>query len=352
MYERGIGTLCAELYVAWAYYYDSKNNFSQTEVIYQKGFNAGAEPKEDLLLSYKQFTFSMSQRLLQNDEPSRRKSKTSFTEQRCALTSLKMQSKGKVGSMRTGIAVQNYLPGAIGQDIKPHYATNNLAVYQGETANSTCMNQSVAQSLVNSNRDRENIFEPAPWSNKNKNYRRGPLFGIPHDLSFDIPMDSSDQIINSKVDNLCKGIQLSLNHKRCNYPQRQFVIAACDDDKPSGVPMYNKICLYCRAPTQDFSPEEFRGFQYFKRCAISCEFFEKYEKIWGNGSHVTIRLHPYHIREYKCSIAEKTLNFKNIGENQTDNSIENPQRNEELSMEELRFHRWKNGRIKRKYNVI
>ncbi|XP_053696585.1 uncharacterized protein LOC128743914 isoform X2 [Sabethes cyaneus] len=253
-----------------------------------------------------------------------------------------MQNNGKVGSMRTGIAVRTCFPGLVDQESMPHKETNSISVYSGKSETSEAINHSIVEYLVNTNKDNENACEPGPWSNKNPNYKRGPLFGIHHDLSFHIPMDINDQTINIKVDNLYRGIQLPSNHRRCNYPQRHFVVAACDDDKPSGFPMYNKICLYCRAPEQDFSPEEFHGYQHFKRRELSSKFFEQYESIWDNGAHVTIRLHPYHMRSYKWSLSKQS-----VVDGNEKKSINRKPHVEEWSTEEMRFHKWKNDGIKR-----
>lgn len=351
LYERGIGTLCAELYIAWAYYYDAENNFHRAEAIYQKGFDANASPKEDLYLAHKQFGFSMSQRLLHNDEPSKEIFKSSLVEQRHALTSLNMRNKGKIGSIRTGIAVQSCFPGIVNQANGQNNATNSLTVYAETTKNQATTKQSIIQHLVNTNRDRENNCEPGPWSIRNINRKRGPLFGIHHELSFHIPVDSNDNMCYGKVDNLTRGIQLSSNHKKCNYPQSGFQIVACDDDKPSGIPMYNKLCLYCQAPGQDFSPEEFRGYHYFKQRNIHCLFFEQYESYWSRGEHVGIRLHPYHVRDFKCSLVEKDEILKTEATFQTIDGVRETLHKEELSAEELRFQRRRDGKILRYSNI-
>ncbi|XP_055548233.1 uncharacterized protein LOC129731895 isoform X2 [Wyeomyia smithii] len=343
LYERGIGTLCAELYIAWAYYFDSEDNFDQTEAIYQKGFDAGASPREDLSLAHKQFSFSMSQRLLHKDESSKQMFKLSFAEKRHALTSLKMQNTGTIGSLRTGIALRHNMPGVVNQETDLYNATHSTSVYSQENKGSALLNKSNTTYLVNSNRNRENICEPGPWSNK-KN-KRGPLFGKHNELSFYIALDFSNQITCLKEDNLCKGIQLSPNHKRHNNPQRQFVITACDDDKPSGFPMYDKICLYCRAPAEDFSPEECYGYQYIKRHGINLQFFKQYKDIWDNGYHVKIRLHPYHVREYECksSILQTMICEEAL---QANKCTGNPLDNEQYSIEEQLFRKWKDDRAK------
>ena len=119
LYLRGVGTLCAELYIAWAYYYDAVDNFAKTEEVFQKGLRAGAEPKAELEQAHKLFGFSMSQRLLHKDECSKLKFQTSLNERRNALTSLRTSRKKHVGSIRTGLAVKSYQPGTVNQENVP-----------------------------------------------------------------------------------------------------------------------------------------------------------------------------------------------------------------------------------------
>nr|XP_029719042.1 uncharacterized protein LOC109406321 [Aedes albopictus] len=356
LYERGIGTLCAELYIGWAYYYDAEDNFSQTEAVFQKGFDAGATPREDLEQAHRQFGFSMSQRLLHKDESSKMTFKSSLAERRNALTSLKAHKKRHVGSIRTGLAVKSHNPGIVNQENIPNGPINSnvsLPVYSGVAESSVC-NQSIVRSLVNHARDRENVREPGPWSNaKGHHHKRGPLFGTSHEPSFKISEDSVEfQPIPLLVDNLSRGIQLSLKHKRQNYPQKPFELAVCDDDKPSGFPVYDKLALYCRGTKEDFCPEELRGYRYFKRRGIVNKMTEQYDSIWANGSIAGIRLHPYHVREFRCKSGDDLKTERPIV-GPTTQGIQTrvaemyANEGEEISMEELRMQKWKDGKIKR-----
>lgn len=359
LYDRGIGTMCAELYIGWAYYYDAEDNFTQTEAIYQKGLDAGAVPKQDLEQAHKQFGFSMSQRLLHKDETSKQKFQSKLAERRNALTSLKGQRNIHVGSIRTGLAVRSYNPGIVKQEnLSPNEntspATPAIFTGPGNSSKSTAAdNQSIASSFVNASRDRENVREPGPWSDAKSSKNRGPLFGASQGTRFEISEDSADFVpIPSMVDNLHRGIQLEPNHKKTNYPQKPFEIAPCDDDKPSGFPLYDKTFLYCCGLKEDFSPEELRGYRYFKRRGIQNRMTDGYDPIWANGALAGIRLHPYHVREFKCD-PKNDLKFERPAVDSTWDDIQTRIKElyvhggEELSMEELRLQKWKEGKIKR-----
>ncbi|XP_055638237.1 uncharacterized protein LOC129776553 isoform X2 [Toxorhynchites rutilus septentrionalis] len=354
LYDRGIGTLCAELYIGWAYYYDAEDNFAKTENIYQKGFDAGAKPKEDMEQAHKQFGFSMSQRLLHKDESSKQKFQTTLAERRNALTSLKPHKKKHVGTLRTGLAVRSFNPGSVKQENVENFSNNtdDVAIYTGSSDDKESVfgAQSINHSLINPNRNRENVREPGPWSNAKNGKKHGPLFSASHCPSFAISEDTYEyQPIPILVENLSKGIQLETNHKNKNYPQKSFDITACDDDKPAGFPMYGKISLYCRAPKYDFSPEELHGYHYFRRRRIYNKMTEHYDDIWGESTG--IRLHPYHVRQYKFNPGNDLKTEKPT----IDGSVEGLRTKvkdmyadiEELSMEELRLQKWKDGKIKR-----
>uniref|UniRef100_A0A1Q3EY46 Putative mitotic checkpoint serine/threonine protein kinase n=1 Tax=Culex tarsalis TaxID=7177 RepID=A0A1Q3EY46_CULTA len=360
LYDRGIGTLCAELYIGWAYYYDAEDNFSQTEAIYQKGLDAGAVPKQELEQAHKQFGFSMSQRLLHKDEGSKQKFQSKLAERRNALTSLKGQRNAHVGSIRTGLAVRSYNPGIVKQEnVSPNgNSSYAVPVFTGAGNSSKSVaapeNQSIVRSFVNASRDRENVREPGPWSDAKSSKKRGPLFGASHGPRFEISEDSVEFIpIPVQVENLSRGIQLEANHKRTNYPQKPFEIAPCDDDKPSGFPLYDKTFLYCRGLQEDFCPEELRGYRYFKRRGIRNQMTDRYDPIWANGAEAGIRLHPYHVREFKCD-PKNDLQTDHPAVDSSWDDIQTRIRElyaapvgEELSMEELRLQKWKEGKIKR-----
>lgn len=111
LYENGIGTMLAELYICWAHYYDYCDNFEKTESVYRKGLNARAQPLDQLEQSHRQFGFSMSQRILHKDEESRQQFRSTMDEKRMALTSLRSYKHNRVGSIRTGAAIREHNPG-------------------------------------------------------------------------------------------------------------------------------------------------------------------------------------------------------------------------------------------------
>lgn len=88
LYQQGVGTKCAAFYIGWAHYYNSANHFKQAESIYNLGIQLKAEPLHELETAQKNFRFSVAQRMLYNDESSKKRTISSLEEQRQQITSL------------------------------------------------------------------------------------------------------------------------------------------------------------------------------------------------------------------------------------------------------------------------
>lgn len=92
LYQRGIGTQCSIFYIGWAHYYDAANAFKQAESVYNLGFQANAQPYSALERSHKDFRFSISQRMLYNDQQTKKRTVSQLNDQRQQLTSLNPSS--------------------------------------------------------------------------------------------------------------------------------------------------------------------------------------------------------------------------------------------------------------------
>lgn len=115
LWKQGIGTMVADMYIAWAYYYDILDNFKQAESVFRKGLDCGAQPFDELAQAHHLFKSSIAQRVL-FDEESKQNFMSNMEEKRSALTSLKAHKQKFVGSQRTGEVVKSYLPGVVNQE--------------------------------------------------------------------------------------------------------------------------------------------------------------------------------------------------------------------------------------------
>uniref|UniRef100_A0A182QID7 Mitotic checkpoint serine/threonine-protein kinase BUB1 n=1 Tax=Anopheles farauti TaxID=69004 RepID=A0A182QID7_9DIPT len=368
LYNRGVGTLCAELYIAWAYYYDAVDNFAKTEEVFQKGLRAGAEPKAELEQAHKAFGFSMSQRLLHKDECSKIRFQTTLDERRNALTSLRT-SRGKkhVGSVRTGLAVKSYKPGTVNQENMPRNGTgggngaSSAIVYTDEPGSSDTAS-SIVRPFSSVHSEPENIIDAARLAKTNVPTNHRKLFGTHQTPSFDIPVDEEAfQPLPMLVDNSARGVVLPANFYHRNKPQTPFVVDICiGNQNERAIPMYDKIRLYCRAKggkghqdgKTEYSPEELRAYGYFVRHGVKNNFTREQALVWDRGSEVGIRLHPLHVPESKCSLSEQS-SFPNPTLEECDFNIQTKVRemysnsSEERSIEELLQDRWLKGQIKK-----
>lgn len=88
LYQRNIGTQLSAFYIGWAHYYDSANAYKQAESVYNLGFQAKAQPLEEIQEAHKKFRLSVSQRMLYDDSLSKKRAASNLIDQRNSITSL------------------------------------------------------------------------------------------------------------------------------------------------------------------------------------------------------------------------------------------------------------------------
>lgn len=338
LYNNGIGTMVADLYLCWAHYYDYNDNFEKADSVYQKGLDARAQPLDQLEQAHKQFGFSMSQRLLHKDASTREKFLSLMDEQRLALTSLRRH----VGSIRTGSSVKSYNPGRVEQQShisKAHSSNRTVQVFEDENqmtndvmagmqtpvrgaAGGSEHHQSIVQTILSSAKKHENLREPGPW-NKAKLKTSRSIVGssVNQKLPFDI-MKDDDLIPLSDEQNMFKrGIQLFPGFVKKNLPQAEFEFPLHrDDDKnSSAMAGYDKFMLF---PSADkcYSLEELWAYKWWKKQNISNDFTRTQDAIWGCGHSIPVRLPPYFRRRNEKQIDKLDLEPLNPKEVTADGS--------------------------------
>lgn len=288
----------ADLYIAWSYYFDAKNDFQQAEAVFRKGLDAKAQPFEELTQAHTAFSLSMSRRLLYNDESSQEKFRTTMEEKRSALTSLRAYKKKYVGSSRTGIAVRHENPGTVNQENLEPALNTKVEVHEDVAAGPVLplpSETSVIRSIIDSARKKENVHEPGPWS-KGSSRRKGGLFGkegAKEVLDFNIMEDENLPPIPCPEKLYEKGIQLPEGFVSRNKPQTVWNIpmVVSEPTVPRSIPYYEKFLLYPNETTE-ISPEEYRGFKWFKDRSMTSSLTEQYNKIWENTFESGIRIPP------------------------------------------------------------
>lgn len=309
LYNSGIGTRCAELYICWAYFYDLADNFERADDVYRKGKDAHAEPREQLELAHRQFGFSMSQRVLHKDKY-RDDFLSTMEERRCALTSLRTHRGGvgrlaaatKVGSVRTGAAVKSFVPGRVEQQAGSGKAVSNenVPVFQDQdgahavVAPAVVAPKSVVQSIMDSSRRQENLREAGPWSKAGSSKR--PLFDSTNPCTINFPILEDMDCTVAPIE--CGGVATDLavrllpGHERRNVPQRPFVVAAFVEEvvAANAYPAYDK-CMVFPEPGTGYSIEELAAHRWFVRNHVQNAFTAKYAHVWGDQC-TAVRQYP------------------------------------------------------------
>lgn len=304
LYNQGVGTMVADLYIGWAYYYDAIDKFKKTEEIYRKGLDAKAQPLEDLEQAHKQFGFTMSQRILYKDEPaSQEEIRATLQERRAALTSLRTSRRQTIGTTRTGGVVRNLNPGIVNQENVPvnqRSAAGNVAVsVYAEEQETIPRNESIVKTLVDA-RMRENTHEPGPW-NKAKLGKSGPLFtGSSSQLNFNIAEDEEGFTpIPYTVKTYDKGFLRPkdfINKNKVSKGLWDAPTVLHDPTDEKCLPMYNKPFLYPK-PGLEYSPEELLAYRWFKKQNITNNFTAKRDLVWSDSVDCGSRLPPGFIRK-------------------------------------------------------
>ncbi|KAG4078290.1 hypothetical protein HA402_013000 [Bradysia odoriphaga] len=301
LYNSGVGTMVADLYIAWAHYFDVLDEFDQAKAVYQKGLDARAAPIDHLKQVYERFQFSVGQRVVRKEEY-RQEFLSTMEAQRNAFTSLRSLKRSKVGSIRTGSAVKSLEPGRVRQNQSLSSSSSSnapLKVYDGasETTSKPAPQpyRSVVEEIENSMV--ENKIEPGPWS---KASSKKSVFHNVHGnsaLKFAILEDDIEQppikLAPLPPDNGNLAINLPKKFVRKNDPQTPFELAACLEEvvELKTIPAYPKFLLHPSAKVC-FQPEELRHYKRLKAKNISNDFTKHRDMWWGVGSTLPARFLP------------------------------------------------------------
>ncbi|XP_075155017.1 bub1-related kinase [Haematobia irritans] len=324
LFNAGIGTMVSDFYIAWAYGYDLVNNTLKADEIFRRGIACRAQPLEELQEAHQHFGFTLAQRLMYKDNDDiQEESNRQIEERRRALSSLRgHRRKQLVGSVRTGTAVKSDVPGIVKADSSTHQRSNvrvnvfkdenenpNIAksttsTHEAETASEEGV-KSVVRSIIDAQRDQENLKEPGPW---NKAHSKGKLFGkkmVTNELGFEIHedgqanMDVDDDLIvpislTSEERKFDKPIWLPHNFCSRNKPQTDWVTPITTEERPDKnvLVQYNKCKLYPR-PNVEFQPEELKAYNFFKKRNIENGFTKNRDMYWGRGPRYNIRQYPH-----------------------------------------------------------
>lgn len=309
--------MVADLYICWAYYYDIANKFERANAVYRMGLDARAEPFDQLVQAHQQFGFSMSQRLLNQDDNFNKDFLTTMEERRSALTSLRRHRHKHVGSIRTGRAIKSHEPGQIQQHGSNLASSSNskIKVYEQNSVNDHQFRHpadvttippptSVVQTIMDSSKKQENIREPGPWANAkksstssttNKVFANANVTAFPIMVDMDVtctPLSPIPLPVNMHAIGIIQPYQSTLPPKNLPFPNDFVVPYFIEEEIPAGtVAAYDKIMLFPK-PTKSFNIEELSAYKWYKKNRITNKFTTEQDKLWQNVFEVGIRLPP------------------------------------------------------------
>jgi checkpoint serine/threonine-protein kinase len=252
---------------------------------------------------------------------------------------------------------------AAAQSVKVYDELRDNETIQRDT--SMQPNKSMLRSIVDSARVRENIHEPGPWSNVSKNEKKkGHLFDNTsrHELGFSIMEDTEVKPkftpIPILVDNFKRGLQIPSNFVRKNKPQTDWQLASIyinpDDQETNSkfvkIPCYDKFMLYPK-PNMEFSPEELRGYRWFKKHNIKNMTTKLGDSIWAENFDCGVRLPLDFVSKNLPQKNDLVMSDFNIEKGQNFSfriaDVYPKDSHEEYSFEELMMKKkWQTGLIK------
>lgn len=277
--------MVADLYLAWAYYFEAVGSFEKADEIYKMGVGARAQPLDRLQQAQAQLYRMAAEGVrCRDDEEYNQKLLAHIGERRFALTSLHGQTKKKVvGSLRTDAAVKSRTPGLVLQENVQ--STSNVGPVQVladgpaeeeslglASASTAAQIKSVIDTAIKA---QENICEPGPWSKSKSSggvQKKGSLFSkkeIATNPGFEICEDSleGDKVAaDDDSGSLAPAIQLPSDFIRNNEPQEGWQVPLTIPEETKAVPAYAKKFVY--PPSQEdkeYSIEEMLAYRRWAR---------------------------------------------------------------------------------------
>ncbi|GJQ82791.1 Bub1 [Trypoxylus dichotomus] len=157
LYTKGIGRGCADLYRAWAYYYEALGDYKGADLVFQRGEKELAQPFNDLMAAHQNMVYAAGQQVIKGVDKER------LEEQRQALTCLRPYRHGVIGSVRTPSSSN---PGTIGTTLQPK--TNvSVPIFEDNEEYMTDAAAGPVSVVTIAKREegcKENILKPGPWT--------------------------------------------------------------------------------------------------------------------------------------------------------------------------------------------
>ncbi|KAB0797214.1 hypothetical protein PPYR_08208 [Photinus pyralis] len=267
MHSKGLCKGCADLYRAWAYYYEAAGDYRSADSIFQLGRSEYAQPQQELIMAHQNMIFAAGQQVISGVNEQR------LLEQRHALTTLCPYAPGKVGSERS---ISSAGPGIVPSTSSSSRSNIGLSVYEDrensvrEVAAPPSSILSVAKRQI---APKENAIKAGMWTAPHLKGVAAHTSRIP---KFQVHVDSDEK----------RGLILPAEFYPTTHEDFSCwkpVLCYAEPDDPHRFPMYPKAKVYCNLETE-FSIEEIRAARYLPRSNVSyVETAQAIQSILGDG---------------------------------------------------------------------
>ncbi|KAJ8954375.1 hypothetical protein NQ318_011048 [Aromia moschata] len=248
MRAKGLCRGCADLYRAWAYYYEAAGDFQSANNVFEDGKRALAQPYEDLENAHQNLIMAAGQHVLFGPDENR------LMEKRQALTSLHTYRPGRVGSVRVPSSNGVVTVPASNASIRSNAMVFVYEDRGGEVAGAEAAPLSIITAARRQEAPKENALKPGPWTTVPVKTR---VVGGRSTLGFTVHEDLD----------IPEGIRLPKNHPTEtfeDYSDWRVSIKYPEPPNPAMIPMYPKERVYID-PNTEYSIEELRAPRYIRR---------------------------------------------------------------------------------------
>uniref|UniRef100_A0A1A9WJR9 BUB1 N-terminal domain-containing protein n=1 Tax=Glossina brevipalpis TaxID=37001 RepID=A0A1A9WJR9_9MUSC len=319
LFNCGFGRMVAEFYISWAYSYELEGNMRRANEIFYQGIDCHAQPLQDLKEAHQHFGYVLAQRMLyKENEAIKQETNIQLNERRSALSILKgfknIKTIKNIVEIAYAVSAQKHAtPRTVksfsskhnreqvqivadknndnpGQAIALKDATDSI---QFETV------KNVIASIISAARNQENEKKAGLWSKNRMNKKSEKLFqsNVASNRDFDI-LENNSKSLPFKYPKI-------LFAK--NKPQKESIVpVTIEEASDKGrLPEYKKYILYPRSNVE-FSMEEFKAYNYFKKRNITNDFIQNRDIFWGNGPNFNIRQYPHFAKQSKPQTPNET----------------------------------------------
>ncbi|KAK5646419.1 hypothetical protein RI129_004883 [Pyrocoelia pectoralis] len=269
MHAKGLCIGCADLYRAWAYYYEAAGDYRGADVIFQLGRSEMAQPQQELIMAHQNMIFAAGQQVISGVNEQR------LLEQRHALTTLCPYMPGKVASERS---VSSSGPGVVPSASSSSRSNVVVSVYE-ERENSARGAEAPPSSILSVARrqiaPKENTIKPGQWT-ADPSHLKGCSVHSSRTPKFQVHVDTEEK----------RGLILPAEFYPVTHEDFSCwkpVLCYAEPEDPHRFPMYPKAKVYYNTDTE-FSIEEIRAARYLPRSNVSyVETAQAIQSILGDG---------------------------------------------------------------------